>query len=69
MPDQSSLAISCHHPHSCCPDLAIPCHSCQAEVGYEYLGGDLIGSNGQPVKYENVATPQECCQVGEGGAA
>ncbi len=38
-------------------------------MGYEYLGGDLIGSNGQPVKYENVATPQECCQVGEGGAA
>lgn len=35
-------------------------------MGYEYLGGDLIGSNGQPVKYENTATPQECCQVGGG---
>lgn len=39
--------------------------SCRAEVGYEYLGGDLIGADGQPVKYENTATPQECCQVGQ----
>jgi hypothetical protein len=42
--------------------------SCRAEVGYEYLGGNLIGANGQPIKFENTATPQECCQVGGGGA-
>ncbi|PRW60711.1 glycoside hydrolase family 16 [Chlorella sorokiniana] len=37
--------------------------SCRAEVGYEYLGGNLIGANGQPIKFENTATPQECCQL------
>lgn len=45
--------------HHAAPSAAPPA----PQVNVEFQGGDLLGTDGQPVQYANVTTSQECCQL------
>lgn len=45
------------------PDVCEKLPYCKSQVNVEFQGGDLLGTDGQPVKYTNISTSQECCQM------